>query len=78
MNQAQKLAAGLSLLGESVKGASFYNSSGGNAAFELTRALTEVEQNMVEALGFGYEEVEGLTQRSGTLYEVTFSEWDEE
>lgn len=51
MTQAQKLIAGLTVLGDAVIGANFYN-SGEDAAFDLGRALTPDELHLVQCLDF--------------------------
>ena len=52
MNKAQQLAAGLALIGEFTTSASFYNSTGGDAIFALSRTLTGAEQVILQGLGF--------------------------
>lgn len=52
MNDCQKLAAGLALIGDSVTSASFYNSSGEDAVFSVSRPLTGEEQRVLRDLGF--------------------------
>ena len=52
MTQGQKLAAGLALIADIVVGASFYNSSGGDAVFDLARPLSKEELAALKRLDF--------------------------
>lgn len=62
MTKCQQLAAGLALIGDSVTRVSFYNSSGGDAGFTLSRPLTGAEQVVLSGLGFqDYWERDGRT-----------------
>lgn len=48
------LMKGLAIVQSRVIGISFYNSSGDTAYFDLASPLTDDEQALVRALGFGY------------------------
>lgn len=52
VTKADKFRVGLALLGNRITRASFYNSSGGDADFELTSPPTEEEQAILKKLGW--------------------------
>lgn len=75
MTKAQKMAAGLALIGDAVTHSSFYNSEN-DASFGLARALVADEVKALAALGFGYSEFH-CRDGSFSSAQVSYADFDD-